>query len=183
MHLITRLSAAITSLAIIGTVCALPQRANSKALNCVTWKQVKSEVQSLYKENFGYNRSLPELPNGFKNGCVLGDSGASTIAIYVLKDGLRPDAVQDNDTLFGTSIPKFSSVDVGSATVENGEVLLLHSVCGSAGTAWFCEDVPKDQAYMKNGLTCLQNLCIQANSVPNTEVMKLWNATLRPVGQ
>jgi hypothetical protein len=181
MHLITRLTAALASFTLVGAVCGLPQRANSKEPGCVTWSEAKSEVHSLFNQSLRYERPLPELPNGFKNGCTFGNLGASTIAIYVLKDGLRPHSVQDDKTVFGTSIPQFAAVDVGSATIENGEVLVLHNVCGSTGTASFCEDIPVDRAYMKNGLVCLQNLCIQANSVPNTEVMRLWNATLKPV--
>jgi hypothetical protein len=181
MHLITRLTAAFASFTLIGAMWTFPETANSKEPDCVTWSEKKSEIQSLFNQHYGYNRPLPELPNGFKSGCIFGDSGSFGIAIFVLKDGLRPRAVKNNDTVFRTSIPLFPSVDVGDANMDNGDILLFTSVCNSQGTAWFCEDVPKDRPYIKNGLVCLENLCLRANSVPNTELLRLWAATLKPM--
>jgi hypothetical protein len=121
MHLITRRTATLTSVALIGVACVLPQRANAQeSRNCVTWDEVKSEVQSLY-----YDHPLPELPDGFKNGCVFGDNGAYIIAISVLNDERLPRITQDYDTLFGTSIPKFSSiVDAESTTDETWDYVI-----------------------------------------------------------
>ena len=155
-------------------------KANSQeSRSCVTWEQGKSEVQSLYSGNFGYSHPLPELPDGFKNGCVFGDSGAYTIAISVLKDELRPRITQDYDTLLGTSIPKFSAiVDGESETDETWDSLRFYNVCSSTGTLSFCEDIPTDAVYIKDGLVCLNNLCIEADSVYHTELVRLWNEAL-----
>ena len=42
-----------------------PQKANAEESSCLTWRNTKNDIQSLYKENLGYSRRLPELPNGF----------------------------------------------------------------------------------------------------------------------
>ncbi len=183
MRSITYLTATLTSVALIGVVCALPPRANSQeSKSCVTWEEVKSEVESLYdqflySESLGYSHPLPELPDGFKNGCVFGDNGAYVISISVLKDEMRPRLTQDYDTLFGI-IPRYSSiVDVESAIDEN---LNFYNICGSLGTAStsFCQDLPTDKVYIKEGLVCLQKLCIEADRALQTELVRLWNAAL-----
>jgi hypothetical protein len=174
MHSITCLTATLTSVALIGVACVLPQRANAQeSRSCVTWEEVKNEVKSLY-----YDHPLPELPDRFKNGCVFGDNGAYIIAISVFKEGVRPSITQNNDTLFGTSIPKFSSIDPGYAIDENWEFLRFYNVCGSVGTASFCEDMPRDRVYIKDGLVCHDYLCIEADSVLHAELVRLWNAAL-----
>jgi hypothetical protein len=186
MRSITYLTATVTSVALIGVVCALPPRANSQeSKSCVTWEEVKSEVESLYDQflyskSLGYSHPLPELPDGFKNGCVFGDNGAYVISISVLKDEMRPRLTQDYDTLFGI-IPRYSSiVDVESAIDENRESLNFYNICGSLGTAStsFCQDLPTDKVYIKEGLVCLQKLCIEADSALQTELVRLWNAAL-----
>jgi hypothetical protein len=186
MHSITCFTATLTSVALIGVACALPQRANSQeSKSCVTWEEVKSEVESLYdqflySESLGYSHPLPELPDGFKNGCVFGDNGSYVISISVLKDELRPRLTQDYETLFGV-IPRYSSiVDVESATDETGNSLRFYNICGSLGTAstTFCQDIPTDRVYIKEGLVCLQKLCIKADSKLQAELVRLWNAAL-----
>lgn len=142
---------------------------------CKTWTQLKSEIRELYSD-FG-SPPIPDIPNGFKNGCVFGDSGANTIAIFVLKDGLRPRSVRNNATLLNSSIPLKTSVDLGSATVENGRVLQFNNVCASTGTISFCQNTPSDRAYAKNGFVCFRYLCMKAVGVPNRELLQLWNAT------
>ncbi len=142
---------------------------------CVTWEEVKSEVQSLYD-----NHPLPELPDGFKNGCVFGDNGAYVIAIYVFQDGLHLPMTQDNDTLFGTSIPKLSSIDPEYPIDENWQSLRLYNVCGSVGRAStsFCQNMPTDEVFIKDGLVCHDYLCINVDSIHHTELVRLWNEAL-----
>lgn len=176
MHLITRITATITSVALIGVACVLPQRVNAQeSKNCVTWDEVKSEVQSLY-----YDHPLPELPDGFKNGCVFGDNGAYIIAISVFKEGLRPPITQDYDTLFDTSIPKVSSIPPEYAIDENWESLRFYNVCGSVGTAStsFCQTMPTDEVFIKDGLVCHNYLCIEADKELQSELVQLWNEAL-----
>jgi hypothetical protein len=171
---LTCLTATLTSVALIGIAFAFPQRANSQeSRSCVTWEEVKSDVQSLY-----YDHPLPELPDGFKNGCVFGDNGAYIIAISVFKEGLRPPITQDNDTLFGTAIPKFSSIAPEYAIDKNWESIQFYNVCGSIGTGIFCEDMPRDRVYIKDGLVCHEYLCIKADAVLHTELVRLWNEAL-----
>ena len=180
------LTTTFTSIVLIGVACAFPQKANAQnSRNCVTWEEVKSEVESLYSQflysdRLGYSHPLPELPDGFQNGCVFGDNGAYVISISVLKDEMRPRLTQYYDTLFGI-IPRYSSiVDVESAIDENRESLNFYNICGSLGTAStsFCQDLPTDKVYIKEGLVCLQKLCIEADSALQTELVRLWKAAL-----
>jgi hypothetical protein len=180
------LTTTLTSIVLIGVACALPQKANAQeSRSCVTWEEVKSEVESLYSQflysdRLGYSHPLPELPDGFKNGCVFGDSGASTIAISVSKDEVRTRIAQDYDTIFGV-IPHYSSiVDVEPETDKNKQYLNFYNICSSVGTAstTFCQDLPTDSVYIKEESVCLQKLCIKADSTVRTELVRLWNEAL-----
>jgi len=166
----------LTSIVLIGVAYALPQKANAQELrSCVTWEEVKSEVESLY-----YDHPLPELPDEFKNGCVFGDNGSYIIAISVFKEGIRPPISQVNDTLFSTSIPKFSSIDLGYAIDENWDSIRFYNVCGSVGTSYtsFCQNMPTDEVYIKEGLVCHNYLCIEADNELQSELVRLWNEAL-----
>lgn len=174
---LTRLTLTFFSL---GVACAFPQKANTQELrSCVTWEEVKSEVESLY-----HDHPLPELPDGFKNGCVFGDNGSYIIAISVFKEGMRPPITQVNDTLLGTSIPKFSSIALGYAIDENWESLRFYNVCGSVGTAStrFCQTMPTDEVVIKEGLVCHDYLCIEADNKLQSELVRLWNEALEHRG-
>lgn len=163
----------------------IAEASNQESRRCVTWEEVKSEVESLYSQflysdRLGYSHPLPELPDGFKNGCVFGDSGASTIAISVSKDEVRTRIAEDYDTIFGV-IPHYSSiVDVEPEIDENKEYLNFYNICSSVGTAstTFCRDLPTDRVYIKEDSVCLQKLCIKANSVIRIELVRLWNEAL-----
>lgn len=186
MHSIIWLTATFTSVTLIGVACVLPQRANTQeSRRCLTWEEVKSEVQSLYEQflysdRLGYSHPLPELPDGYKNGCVFGDSGASTIVISVSKDEVRARIAQDYDTVFGV-IPHYSLiVDVEPETDKNKEYLNFYNICSSVGTAstTFCQDLPTDSVYINEESVCLQKLCIKADSAVRTELVRLWNEAL-----
>lgn len=144
---------------------------------CKTWSQVRSEIRQLYSQFAPSPPPIPDVPTGFKNGCVFGDNGANTIALYVLRDGLRPRSARSNDRLFDTSIPLIRVVDLGTASVENGRLLQFNNVCASNGTLDFCRNTPTNRAYAKNGAVCFRNFCMRAVGVPNAELLRLWNAT------
>ncbi len=158
---------------------AWPEKAGSREFKCVTWDEAKPEIRRLYGR-VG-NPPIPDLPNGFNKGCVFYDSGASTIALYVLRDefdpqsiGIDTEAERERD-----SIPRLNASNLSKPLdlIKSGDMLRFFNVCASVGTAQWCRGTPKNRAYVKDGLVCFRNMCVQANGVPHRELLKLWNAT------
>ena len=143
---------------------------------CRTWQDLKSQIQMIYMGSIGAT-VIPDMPKGFQNGCVYGDHGAYTISLYVLKDNFKPRNIKfDNERLLDSSIPRINGADPNiERQIKKGNILHFFNVCASTKTANFCKGIPRDTSYTKDGLTCLGNLCIQATSVPETELVKIWN--------
>jgi hypothetical protein len=143
---------------------------------CRTWQDVKSQIQMIYMGSIG-NSVIPDMPKGFQNGCVYGDHGAHTISLYILKDDFKPRNIKiDNERLLDSSIPRINgAVPNIERQIKRGNILHFFNVCASTGTTSFCKDIPKNTSYTKDGLTCLNNLCIKATGVPESELVKIWN--------
>lgn len=67
-----------------------------KSSNCPTWTDVKAAAKAGKIE--ASSDKIPEMPAGFKNGCVYSAIGAHTLNFYVLKDDAteRPILAQTN---------------------------------------------------------------------------------------
>lgn len=145
---------------------------------CKNWQEVKSQIQMIYMGSIGAT-TIPDMPSGFRNGCVYGDFGAYTISLYVLKDDFKPRNLKlDKERFLDSSIPRINGADpIIERQIKNGNILHFFNVCASTGTTNFCKSIPKNTPYTKDGLTCLNNLCIKATSVPEKELIKLWNTT------
>lgn len=143
---------------------------------CKNWQEVKSQIQMIYMGSIGAT-TIPDMPDGFKNGCVYGDFGAYTISLYVLKDNFKPRNLKiGNERFLDSSIPRINGADpLVEKQIKNGNILHFFNVCTSTVTTTFCKNIPKDTSYAKDGLTCLNNLCIKATSISEPELVKLWN--------
>lgn len=168
---------ALNSLLLVsGTTLLSNSKAYPQAPSCVTWTQARKEFQSLYSQSFGA-KFVPEIPKGFRKGCVFGDNGAYIIAAYILKDNLSPSIVRTTGkTLLDTSVPQLQPdrMDNIQQLLSSGRALLIYNVCSSTGTIHWCDKIPKDRPYFKDGAACLQNLCMRTVGVPKAELMKLW---------
>ncbi|RUT07959.1 hypothetical protein DSM106972_022190 [Dulcicalothrix desertica PCC 7102] len=166
----------LTGLVISAFDLAIAQKPPVQKQYCKTWQDVKSQIQMIYMGSVGAS-VVPDMPKRFQNGCVYGDHGAYTISLYVLKDDFKPTNIRlDNEILLDSSIPRINGADPNiERQIKRGNILHFFNVCASTGTASFCKGIPKNTSYSKDGLTCLNNLCIQAINVPETELITIWN--------
>ncbi|PAX52414.1 hypothetical protein [Brunnivagina elsteri] len=143
---------------------------------CQTWKNVKSEIQMIYMGSIN-NSVIPDMPKDFQNGCVYGDFGAYTISFYVFKNGWKSTNIKpETETVLDSSIARIDAANPNvDKQIKNGNILHLFNVCSSSKTVNFCKGIPKDNAYTKDNLVCLRNLCIQASNIPEKELLQLWN--------
>jgi hypothetical protein len=143
---------------------------------CQTWKDVKSEIQMIYMGTIN-NSVIPDMPKDFRNGCIYGDFDAYTISFYVFKNGFKSTNIKpETETVLDSSIARIDTANPNiDKQIKNGNILHLFNVCSSSKTANFCKGIPKDNAYTKDNLVCLKNLCIQVSNIPETELLQLWN--------
>ncbi|NJL64721.1 MAG: hypothetical protein HC903_26535 [Methylacidiphilales bacterium] len=148
----------------------------STSLVCQNWKDVKSEIQMIYMGTIN-NSVIPDIPKDFQNGCVYGDFGAYTVSFYVFKNGWKSTNIKpETETVLDSSIARIDAANPNiDKEIKNGNILHLFNVCSSSKTANFCQGIPKNNAYVKNNLVCLQNLCLQASNIPEKELLQLWN--------
>jgi hypothetical protein len=143
---------------------------------CQTWKDVKSEIQMIYIGTIN-NSIVPDMPKDFQNGCVYGDFGAYTISFYVYKNDFKSINIKPEiETVLDSSIARIDAANpIIEKHIKNGNILHLFNVCSSSETTSFCKGIPKDNAYTKDNLVCLRNLCIKASNIPERELLQLWN--------
>lgn len=167
----------IAVLALAGGVW--PEKAVSREIKCISWDEAKPEIRRLY-QGVG-NPPIPNLPNGFKNGCVFYDLGGSTITLYVFKDEINPEltGISAQADAGEYSIPRLQTDEPSrlNQLIENGDMLRFFNVCASMGTMQWCRGTPKNRAYVKDGLVCFRNMCVEARGVARRELLKMWNAT------
>ena len=106
-----------------------PASTSSSSINpCVTWQAIRTAVQS------GRVRSemiFPELPDGFKEGCVFYDPGAHTVNLFILKDGVSPNSVsvvapQPDNGPFSQIVPRASlGEEAYDALMNSGQLLRI----------------------------------------------------------
>ncbi|BAY91687.1 MULTISPECIES: hypothetical protein [unclassified Tolypothrix] len=64
---------------------------------CVIWKQFQ---QAVTEKRISFTYPLPELPNGYRQGCLLADQGIDTLILYVFKDGWDIQKLQINPKFY-----------------------------------------------------------------------------------
>jgi hypothetical protein len=65
----------------------------SPKVKCVTWSQFQQAVKD---NKIEVNQPVPDLPQGYRQGCVLADRGVHTLVLYVFKDGFNLDRLPIN---------------------------------------------------------------------------------------
>lgn len=173
---VSLITTTLTGLAISAFHPTIAQKSPIRRQHCKTWQEVKSQIQMIYMGSVGAT-TIPDMPSGFQNGCVYGDHGAYTISLYVLKDNFKPRNIKfDKERLLDSSIPRINGADPNiERQIKRGNILHFFNVCASTGTANFCKGIPKNTSYTKDGLTCLNNLCIQATGITESELVTIWS--------
>ncbi|MBW4619981.1 MAG: hypothetical protein KME17_11580 [Cyanosarcina radialis HA8281-LM2] len=62
-------------------------------VKCVTWSQFQQAVRD---RKISLNQPVPDLPQGYRQGCVLADRGVYTLVLYIFKDGFDIDRLPVN---------------------------------------------------------------------------------------
>lgn len=96
--------------------------ASSSINPCVTWQTLRTTVQTRTVQS---RMIFPELPDGFKKGCVFSDEGAHTLNFNILKDGVSPDSVevvapQPGDSAISKIVPK---AFIDESLMNSGQLL------------------------------------------------------------
>lgn len=163
-----------------------PARAASSSVNpCVTWQTLKTAVQSGTVQS---EIILPELPDGFKNGCVFFDEGAHTLAFYILKDGVSPDsfsvvAAQPGDSAISQIVPKaFIDYEAYEALMNRGQLLRVGFDSPGETEAAFIRKNAWERAFVRkysdgNVTVIFRYLFMESKGVPEDVMIRLLEAT------
>lgn len=71
----------------------LPATETSAGENCPTWETFREAVRS---GKISLEVPIPNLPEGFRQGCISSELGAHTLNIFVYREGIEPKYIETN---------------------------------------------------------------------------------------
>jgi ankyrin repeat protein len=131
---------------------------------------------------------FPELPDGFKEGCVFYDPGAHTLNFYILKDGVSPDSIsvvapQPDDSAISQIVPIASlGEEAYDALMNSGQLLRV----GFDGSPAYTEFIQQKNAWERafidrseygNVTVYFRYLFMESKGVPPEVMARLLEAT------
>ncbi len=163
-----------------------PASTTSSSINpCVTWQAIRTAVQSGRVQSA---MIFPELPDGFKKGCVFYDPGAHTVNLFILKDGVSPDSVsvaapQPDDGSLSQIVPIGSlGEEAYDALMNSGQLLEV----GFDGSPAYMEFIQRKNAWDRafidrseygNVTVYFRYLFMESKGVPPEVMARLLEAT------
>ena len=149
------------------------------AQGCVTWDNFTAVVES---GEVTLNVPIPELPDGFKQGCIFADVDVHTLNIYILKNGLRRTARLHTDLAQLHPLYKFVPLPQGLDVfklIDRGQALVVMFDSPDQIDKWFIQKNAWDKAYIdqENHTVMFRYLYMHSKSIPLTELAKLLEAT------
>ncbi len=163
------------------TVNSVSANPSSSINSCVTWQTLRTAVQS------GTIRSrliLPELPDGFKKGCVFYNEGAHTLNFQILKDGVSPNSVsviaaQPYNSPVSQIVPKGF---IDDALMNRGQLLIVGFDSPGVTDAAFIRKNAWERAFIRKEedgrvTVIFRNLFVESKGVPPEVIARLLEAT------
>lgn len=149
------------------------------AKDCVTWEKFTAVVKS---GEVALNLPIPELPNGFKHGCIFADVDVHTLNIYVLKDGLQKTARLHADLAQLHPLYKFVPLPQGLDVfklIDRGQALIVMFDSPDQIDKWFIQKNAWDQAYIdqENDTVMFRYIYMHSKGIPLDELARLLEAT------
>ena len=146
---------------------------------CVNWDRFTAIVQS---GEVALNLPVPELPDGFKNGCIFADVDVHTLNMYVLKEGLQRTARLHTDLAQLHPLYKFVPIPQGLDVfklVDRGQALIVMFDSPDQIDKWFIQRNAWEQAYIdqENHTVMFRNIYMHSKGIPLADLAKLLEAT------
>ena len=128
------------------------------------------------------NLPIPELPDGFKNGCIFADVDVHTLNMYVLKEGLQRTAQVHTDLAQLHPLYKFVPLPQGLDVfklVDRGQALIVMFDSPDQIDKWFIQKNAWEQAYIdqENDTVMFRYIYMHSKGVPLDELARLLEAT------
>lgn len=144
---------------------------------------------------------LPHMPTGFQNGCTFLEIMTMSNPTYVLRNGIAlnrvlyaaalEDAGEDGtvSTVRGDRI----DFDALAALAASGDVIKYYAACTTTGRQQsYCDEYPRYLPYIlprpfslpndpDKEAACFQGHCLESETIPVTELVKLWDYWQAPV--
>jgi hypothetical protein len=140
--------------------------------DCATWETLKAAVRS---GEITIRQPIPELPEGFKNGCISADIGAHTLNIYVRRDGVAFEPPSMSPELLQT-YPFYKVVPIGGIEEE-----FVHVYFDSPGvtTRQFIQENAWEEPYIdrEDNTVMFRYLYMESDVVPLEEMAQLLETT------
>jgi hypothetical protein len=159
-----------------------PASTPSSSINsCVIWQTLRTAIQSGRVQS---RLILPELPDGFKKGCVFYDEGAHTLNFHILKDGVSPDSVsvvaaQPYDSPISQIVPK---AFIDDSLMNRGQLLRVGFDSPGETDAAFIRKNAWERAFIRKSedgrvTVIFRNLFMESKGVPPEVMARLLEAT------
>ena len=158
---------------------SVPEGDIQPAKDCVTWEKFTAVVKS---GEVALNLPIPELPNGFKHGCIFADVDVHTLNIYVLKDGLQKTARLHAELAQLHPLYKFVPLPQGLDVfklIDRGQALIVMFDSPDQIDKWFIQKNAWDQAYIdqENDTVMFRYIYMHSKGIPLDELARLLEAT------
>ena len=149
------------------------------ATACVTWERFTAVVQS---GEVSLNLPIPELPDGFKQGCIFADVDVHTLNLYVLKEGLQRTARVHTDLAQLHPLYKFVPLPQGLdifKLIDRGQALIVMFDSPDQIDRWFIQKNAWEQAYIdqENHTVMFRYIYMHSKGIPLDELAGLLEAT------
>ena len=146
---------------------------------CVTWDKFKAVVQS---GDVVLDLPIPELPDGFKNGCIFADVDVHTLNLYVLKEGLQRTARVHTDLAQLHPLYKFVPLPQGLDVfklINRGQALVVMFDSPDQIDKWFIQKNAWEKAYIdqENHTVMFRYIYMHSKGIPLDELASLLEAT------
>lgn len=131
---------------------------------------------------------FPELPDGFKEGCVFYDPGAHTVNLFILKNGVSPNSVsvvapQPDNGPFSQIVPRASlGEEAYDALMNSGQLLRIGFDSSPAYMEFIQRKNAWDRAFIDrseygNVTVYFRYLFMESKGVPPEVMARLLEAT------
>jgi hypothetical protein len=92
--------------------------------DCPTWETFREAVRS---GKISLNIPIPNLPAGFRQGCVASSSGAHTLNVFVYREGIQPKYKENAPTSnpIARILPPASGI-ANKSTLSDSEIRAIH---------------------------------------------------------